>query len=42
MGHAELWHVKQERDTIDANPDATEAEYMHAAELESQVAELKG
>ena len=42
MGHAELWHVKQERDTIYANPDATEAEYMHAAELESQFAELDG
>jgi len=42
MGHAELWHVKQERDAIYANPDATEAEYMHAAELESQFAELNG
>ncbi|MBA3755553.1 MAG: ABC-F family ATPase [Nitrosomonas sp.] len=42
MGHAELWHVKQERDAIYANPDATEAEYLHAAELESQFAELNG
>ncbi|MBL0010647.1 MAG: ATP-binding cassette domain-containing protein [Nitrosomonas sp.] len=42
MGHAELWQVKQERDAIYANPDATEEEYMHAAELESQFAELDG
>ena len=42
MGHAELWRVKQERDAIYANPDATEADYMHAAELESQFAELDG
>ena len=29
-------------DAIYANPDATEEEYMHAAELESQFAELNG
>ena len=42
MGHDELWRVKQERDAIYANPDATEADYMHAAELEAQFAELDG
>ncbi len=42
MGHAELWHIKQERDAIYANPDATEDDYLHAAELESQFAELNG
>ncbi len=42
MGHDELWRVKQERDAIYANPDATEAEYMHAAELEARFAELDG
>ena len=42
MGHTELWRVKQERDAIYANPDATEDDYMHAAELESQFAELNG
>ncbi|SDZ18231.1 ABC-F family ATPase [Nitrosomonas sp. Nm58] len=42
MGHAELWHVKQERDAIYANPDATEEDYLYAAELESQFAELNG
>jgi len=42
MGHAELWRVKEERDAIYANPDATEADYMHAAELEARFAELDG
>ena len=42
MGHADLWRIKQERDAICANPDATEDDYMHAAELESQFAELDG
>ncbi|SFQ08310.1 ATPase components of ABC transporters with duplicated ATPase domains [Nitrosomonas cryotolerans] len=42
MGHEELWRVKEERDAIYANADATEADYMHAAELESQFAELDG
>ena len=42
MGHAELWHIKQERDAIYANPDASEDDYMRAAELESEFAELDG
>ena len=42
MGHEELWRVKEERDAIYANPDATEADYMHAAELEARFAELDG
>ena len=42
MGHAELWRVKEERDAIYANPDATESDYMHAAELEARFAELDG
>ncbi len=42
MGHGELWRVKEERDAIYANPDATEADYMHAAELEARFAELDG
>ena len=42
MGHQELWRVKEERDAIYANSDATEADYMHAAELESRFAELDG
>tara|TARA_R110002073_G_scaffold328396_4_gene509622 strand:- start:717 stop:2297 length:1581 start_codon:yes stop_codon:yes gene_type:complete len=42
MGHEELWRVKEERDAIYANADATEEEFLHAAELESQFAELDG
>ena len=42
MGHADLWRIKQERDTIYANPEATEDDYMRAAELESEFAELDG
>lgn len=42
MGHGELWRVKEERDAIYANPEATEADYMHAAELEARFAELDG
>ena len=42
MGHEELWRVKEERDAIYANPDATEDDYMRAAELEARFAELDG
>ncbi|MGF1546855.1 MAG: ABC-F family ATPase [Thiotrichales bacterium] len=42
MGHAEMWQVMQERDAIYANPDASEDDYMHAAELESKFAEFGG
>ena len=42
MGHAELWRVKEDRDAIYANADATEADYMYAAELEARFAELDG
>ncbi|MEK7768914.1 MAG: ATP-binding cassette domain-containing protein, partial [Pseudomonadota bacterium] len=42
MGHDELWRVKEERDAIYANADASEADYMHAAELEAHFAELDG
>ncbi|MDN5881205.1 MAG: ABC-F family ATPase [Nitrosospira sp.] len=42
MGHDELWRVKEERDAIYANPDASEDDYMHAAELEARFAELDG
>ncbi|MDB1144749.1 MAG: ABC-F family ATPase [Alcaligenaceae bacterium] len=42
MGHEELWNVLQERDAIYANPEATEEDYMHAAELEAKVAEYDG
>lgn len=42
MGHEELWRVKEERDAIYANADSTEDDYMRAAELESEFAELDG
>ncbi|QYF92950.1 ABC-F family ATPase [Massilia sp. PAMC28688] len=42
MGHTELWKAMTERDAIYANPEATDDDYMHAAELESKVAEYDG
>lgn len=42
MGHEELWSAIQERDAIYANPEATEDDYMHAAELEGKVGEYDG
>jgi ATPase subunit of ABC transporter with duplicated ATPase domains len=42
MGHAEMWKAMSERDAIYANPDATEEDYMHAAELEAVFAEYNG
>jgi ATPase subunit of ABC transporter with duplicated ATPase domains len=41
-GHMELWAAIQERDAIYANPNATDDEYMKAAELEGKVAEYCG
>jgi ATPase subunit of ABC transporter with duplicated ATPase domains len=42
QGHAEMWSAMQERDRIYANPEATDADYMRAAELEGQIAEYDG
>ena len=42
MGHVEMWASAQERDAIYANPDASEDDYMHAAELEAKYAEYGG
>ena len=42
MGHTELWNAISERDAIYANLEATDDDYMHAAELESKVAEYDG
>lgn len=41
-GHEELWDAIHERDAIYANLEATEDDYMHAAELEAKVAEYDG
>jgi len=42
MGHTELWDAIAQRDAIYANPDATDDDYMKAAELEGKVAEYDG
>ncbi|HLU20389.1 MAG TPA: ABC-F family ATPase [Pusillimonas sp.] len=42
MGHEEMWQVMTERDAIYANPDATEEDYMRAADLEAKFAEYDG
>ena len=42
MGNKELWDIKEERDGIYANLEATEDDYMRAAELEGEFAELDG
>ncbi len=39
QGHGELWAAIAERDAIYANAEATEDDYMRAAELEGVVAE---
>ncbi len=41
-GHNELWAAMQERDRIYADPKATDADYMKAAELEGVFAEYGG
>src|SRR5258707_1065941 len=38
MGHTEMWAAMTERDAIYANPDATDDDYMRAAELEAKFA----
>src|SRR5471030_3462145 len=42
MGHTEMWNAMSERDAIYANPDATDDDYMHAADLEATFAEYDG
>ncbi len=42
MGHTEMWGAMSERDAIYANPDATEEDYMRAADLEATFAEFDG
>ena len=42
MGHEDMWACMQERDAIYANPEATEDDYMKAAELEHHFAEFDG
>jgi len=42
QGHAEMWQVMQEKDAIYMNPEATEEDYLHAAELEAKFGEMGG
>lgn len=42
QGHAEMWAAMQERDAIYANPDATEDDFLKAADLEAKYAEYGG
>ena len=42
MGHQEMWACMQEKDAIYMNPEATEDDYLHAAELEHHFAEYGG
>ncbi|CAI07693.1 putative ATP-binding ABC transporter protein [Aromatoleum aromaticum EbN1] len=42
MGHEQMWACMVEKDAIYANPEATEDDYMHAAELEGKFAEYDG
>jgi ATPase subunit of ABC transporter with duplicated ATPase domains len=42
MGHERLWQVYQERDRLYSKPSMTEAEGLHAAELENEFAQLDG
>jgi len=42
MGHAEMWSAAAERDALYANPEASDEDYMRAAELEAKFAEYGG
>jgi ATPase subunit of ABC transporter with duplicated ATPase domains len=42
MGHERLWQIKQEKDSIYALSEMTEAQGMRVADLESEFAELDG
>ena len=42
MGHEEMWQAMMDRDAIYGNPDASEEDYMHAANLEARYAEFGG
>lgn len=42
MGHTEMWDTMNQRDAIYADPEATEDDYMRAADLEARFAEFDG
>lgn len=42
MGHEEMWQANEQKNNLYANPDATDEDYMRAAELETIYAEYDG
>lgn len=42
QGHVEMWQAMKQRDLIYADPQASDADYMRAAELEGRFAEYGG
>ena len=42
MGHEAMWRAKEQKDAIYVDPEATEDDYVHAAELEAKFAEHDG
>src|ERR1044071_4760861 len=42
QGHREMWEAMSERDRIYANPEASDADYVKAADLETRFAEYGG
>ena len=42
MGHQDMWRVMQEKEAIYSNPEATEQDYLHVAELEAVFGEYDG
>jgi len=42
MGHTEMWQAMSDRDAIYADPEATDDDYMRAADLEARFAEFDG
>jgi ATPase subunit of ABC transporter with duplicated ATPase domains len=42
MGHKKMWDVMHQKDAIYADPEATEADYMKAGELEAEFGEMGG
>jgi ATPase subunit of ABC transporter with duplicated ATPase domains len=42
IGHKKMWEVMHKKDAIYMDPDATEADYMRAGELEAEFGEMGG
>lgn len=42
MGHKKMWDVMHQKDSIYANPNATEDDYMRAGHLEAEFGEMGG